>query len=149
MESKIRSTYPCLGVFLGDTRDSTSTVAPLLELRGFLQGVVDGQVEILVLGMLRRIARDYDLFTGHCQPNANVVEVPFVMMVVGSFHDDWTGLDLVEELLELARSSTAWWRASVGSRPRKVIWSGCPPVPWGSFGGDSGFCRVPLERSKL
>jgi hypothetical protein len=54
---------------------STAAADVILELsRGFLQGVVDGQVEILLLGMLRRLARDYDLFTGHSQSYANVVE---------------------------------------------------------------------------
>jgi hypothetical protein len=97
-DARVRRTHVLLDL-------SAAAANVVLELsRSFLQGVVDGQVEILVLGVLGRIARDYDLFTGHSQPNANVVDVPFVMMVVGSFHDDSTGLDLVEELLEVVRS---------------------------------------------
>jgi putative FmdB family regulatory protein len=77
----------------------------VLELsRGLLQGVVDGEVEILVLGVLGRIARYDDLFTGHIQPNANVVHVAFVMMAMRSFDYDSTGLDLVVEMFEVARS---------------------------------------------
>jgi hypothetical protein len=75
----------------------------VLELsRGLLQGVVDGEVETLVLGVPGGIARYDGLFTGHVQPNAKVVDVAFVMMVARSFTIIRQDSSL-SKVLELAR----------------------------------------------
>jgi len=69
-----------------------------------LEGVVDGQVHVLVLGMLGGISRDHDLLARYRQADANVVKVPLAMAPVRRFDHDLAGLDLVEVLLELVSS---------------------------------------------
>ena len=51
--------------------------------------------------VLGRIAGDDDFLARHDQSNTNVIEVAFLMMLVGSLHHDVTRLDLLEESLEL------------------------------------------------
>jgi len=67
------------------------------------KGIVNGEIDVLVSGMLRWIPSDHELLAGHGEIDADVIDPPLTVMLMGRLHDYSAPHDPSEKLIQLRR----------------------------------------------
>ena len=67
------------------------------------KGIVNGEIDVFVSGMLRWISSDHELLAGHSEIDADVIDPPLAVMLMRRLHDYPAPHDPSEKPIQLRR----------------------------------------------